>query len=677
LRFFPHPTHTYKEWTMTSVSNLRVLLVGIDEYKSSSVPNLRGCVADVKAMFAFLTTRLGVPADNIKLLTSAGGEAADQVASRKNILATWQDLVDRVGTGDQIFFHYSGHGAQANSIDPNEPDGYDETLVPYDSRDVDDTGAPVYDILDKEVAALIDMAEKKGAVVTIFLDCCHSGSGTREAAAPDESKPLTRRGPRDERVRPADTLVPGTRLTEVVDIPAEARSTSGWQSRSDTQHVLLAGCRDEELSHEYRSPETGDWQGATTYFLLKILRDYYPELTWRQVHDRVQTYVNSIYNRQSPQLEGPGNRQIFGGIAAPETPHLLVIEAEVDGNDSYVKINGGAAVGLTEGSQVAVYPAGGDDMSSQPLAKGTVIQTKLDHVWAQLDAAIDPAHLPFRVRVTAKGYDNLVYTVDVDDPSVVDALKSATEPSPFLQIAETEEDRRSAHFRVVTHNEEYVIQDGVGVQIVSKGQPHTPEGAAQIAQNLAHLAIYNNVRNLRNPTPSPAMEKAITVEALSYTRSGFTGPKDGIPLSATGDMLAPGRKIWLKFRNDSEEDLYVTVFNLSANYGIARLYPRQAVNQKIAPGREDFIPGLAPQINNPFATQSREIFKIFATKIPMSFDVLELTELNEPDTRGGTRAEGPLSQLLNGIRREGTRKMVITQDDTAESWITKQVEFMV
>jgi hypothetical protein len=668
---------------MASQPQLHALVVGVDHYKSLSVPSLRGCVADAQAMYNFLVTRLDVPKENIRLLTASQNqdEGTDQVASRKNILAAWQDLVDRVGKEDQLFFHYSGHGAQARSIDPNEADGYDETLVPFDSRDVDEDGNPVYDILDKELAALIEMAEEKGAYVSIVLDCCHSGSGTRDAREPDRSKPLTRRGPRDQRERPLATLVPGTtaRLSQLAEIPPEhAQNTSGWKVRGASQHVLLAGCRDEELSHEYRSPETGAWQGATTYYLLKVLQKYHSDLTWREVHSTVQVQVNAIYERQLPQLEGPGNRKVFGGMAAPERPHLLVTEVEADGRTIYVKINGGAAVGLTADSQVAIYPPGNDDMSGRPLATGVVEQTKVDHVWARLETEIEAARIAIasRVKITAMGYESLVYPVAVDDEAVRTALEGGRNGlSPFLNLVEGSEP--GAQLRVVVQQDRYVIQDGSGAQIVTQSQPLTAEGAAETARNLEHLAIFNNVRKLRNPTPLPSMEEGVSLEVVSYTRSGRSGPIGGLPLDETTSVLTPGKKLWVTVRNKTSETLYISLFYLSSNYGISRIAPDRAPHHTVAPGGSFFVDDLEPESHNPFVTKTREIFKVFATRDPQSFDVLELPELNEDRQKGKTRSEGPLADLLNGIRSDGTRKLVRRRDDTHERWLTKQVEITV
>ncbi len=245
------------------------LFVGIDNYRSPNVTDLRGCVNDVTAMARFVKTKLNLPDANIRLYTAneRGDEPPDQLASRANILAGFEWLMGQAKAKDQVFIHYSGHGSQAPTVDPNnEPDGLDETLVPCDSRMVGPDGRPVYDVLDKEIKTYIDLIESSGAYVTVFFDCCHSGSGTR-----GEQKVLTRKTPEDNRTRSLDTVEPrtATRLAEQSKLPPQPVTASGWHISGG--HVLLAGCRDEELSHEYRDPETGTWHGATTYFLLRAL----------------------------------------------------------------------------------------------------------------------------------------------------------------------------------------------------------------------------------------------------------------------------------------------------------------------------------------------------------------------------------------------------------------------
>jgi hypothetical protein len=678
---------------MSTQPQFYALFVGIDNYRSPSVSDLRGCVNDVKAMASFVRAKLNLPDANIRVYTSShpsdmtgeAPEAPESVASRANILAGFEWLMGQARAKDQVFIHYSGHGSQAPTVDPNnEPDGLDETLVPCDSRMVGLDGQPVYDVLDKEIKTYIDLIEASGAYITVFFDCCHSGSGTR-----GEQKVLTRKTPEDSRTRSLETLETrtATRLAEQLKLPPQPVTASGWHISGG--HVLLAGCRDEELSHEYRDPETGTWHGATTYFLMRALRSADATTTWGQVYDQVRTQVNAQYKNQMPQLEGPQNRAIFGGLAVPVQPHLLVEKVESDSSGIFVHINGGPPVGLNVGSRIELYSPG-SGLSGQPLAKGVVDALDMDsvgYVWAKVTAPPADGVIPnlSRVKISAQSYDNLVYPVAAADGLVRSALMKvnaegeAESITPFLKLMELGDDA-GALFRVEVQGNNFVVQDAAGVQIVVDTPPHSAEGAQQVAKYLEHLAVYNNVRNLRNPSINSRLADALKVEAFSYSRAGRSRPEDGIALDNRDAVVEPGRKIWLSVKNVSGEDLYVSVLDLNPDFGIKRLYPRNSSYQKVAAGGELFEPNIRYPINNPFAGRSQAAFKVFVTRQPMSFDVLQLEDLNEPPLSASTRSlesNNPLSRLLSGVRSQGTRGGAVIDDAPDDLWYVQQIEFTV
>ncbi len=228
---------------VTSGPSFWALLVGIDEYQAESVQDLNGCVNDVEAMRIFLLNQLGIPENHIRMLTN-------QQATRAAILHSFEAfLIDNpaVAFNNQMLFHYSGHGSQMKDTTGVEPDGHNETIVPHDSR----THHPdVYDIPDKTLGALLArLAERKGSHITVILDSCHSGSGTRRIELPGGAR--VRLAPADDRVPPAD-------LDADLLVGASTRSAgpSGWAA-TGMSHVLLAGCRDRELSNEYWSKSGG------------------------------------------------------------------------------------------------------------------------------------------------------------------------------------------------------------------------------------------------------------------------------------------------------------------------------------------------------------------------------------------------------------------------------------
>ena len=174
---------------------LYALLVGINQYSASDrVRSLDGCVNDVAAMEQLLCSKFGVPTENIlKLTDSEATHAAIKLAFRKHLIGRAQawTAAGKPGTAPVFIFHYSGHGSQAPDETGTEPDGLDETIVPYDSRT-----EGTYDIKDWELGQMLDELTEHSDNVTVILDCCHSGSGTRDVK-PTLTK--TRRCPPDWR----------------------------------------------------------------------------------------------------------------------------------------------------------------------------------------------------------------------------------------------------------------------------------------------------------------------------------------------------------------------------------------------------------------------------------------------------------------------------------------------
>ena len=643
------------------------LLVGVDRYANPhQAPHLRGCVADVDGTYALLTSRFGVPTEQIRLLTARMDRPDDPATlpTRANIIAGWQEHFAQAGAGDVVFFHYSGHGSQTRSSDPNEPDGYDETIVPHDSRT-----PGVYDIADKELATLILEVEQRGAQVLVFLDCCHAGSGTRALTAA-----AVRTCPADNRARARSTYLAGTRGWKAT----RRASPSGWLPLG--KHLLLAACRDDELSYEYRAPGEREWHGAASYFFHRALAAATPSTTWAQIHDQVLPQVHAIYPAQTPQLEGPGQLTLMGAVGQEVLPYLLVMEVE---GDEYIKINGGRAVGVTPGSRLALYGAGAA-LTGEPLAVGLVEEAATDHAWAKLDrrTAVD---VGARVKVLALGWVESPFGVRTDDALLRAALTAVTDGdrSPFL-VAVGSEHENSAEFVVTIDRGVYVLTDSNGAPLWRERPPASPDGAARMAATLAHLAIYRNVQRLRNPTSTGlagALHGGIELRAVAYNQSTRGGrPTNSRSLFDRGHSatIIAGQKLQVTLYNHTDAPVYLAMLNLDADFGISRIYPTQAINQKVEAGGHVVIDQITPRLSGPQAGRAVETLKVIATRTPTSFDVLQLPKLHEGDPQAGVRADvsTSLGQLFNAVRRQGVRDLVVEVDEGA-GWTTAQLEVTI
>eukprot|EP01101_Sappina_pedata_P005145 TRINITY_DN22_c1_g1_i3.p1 TRINITY_DN22_c1_g1~~TRINITY_DN22_c1_g1_i3.p1 ORF type:complete len:228 (+),score=81.62 TRINITY_DN22_c1_g1_i3:65-685(+) len=88
---------------------------------------------------------------------------------KKNIEASMKWLVEDNQPGDLLFFHYSGHGSQAQDTNGDEADGTDETIVPLDYKTAGQ-------ITDDDMHTMLVKPLKKGVRFYVIFDSCHSGT---------------------------------------------------------------------------------------------------------------------------------------------------------------------------------------------------------------------------------------------------------------------------------------------------------------------------------------------------------------------------------------------------------------------------------------------------------------------------------------------------------------------
>jgi hypothetical protein len=266
------------------------LLIGIDRYpRLAERYQLAGCVNDIRAVSQLLVERFGFPAAH--LTQRLNGDA-----TRQGILTALKDLVERVGEGDAVLFHYSGHGSQKVDLDGDESDGLDETIVPSDSGRAPD---PNLDIIDDEIHDWLGRLTAKTPNVTLVFDSCHSGTvsrgmGRARGVPPDLRRPAGM-WPRAFRRGPVDRKGPG-----------------GWLPAGSSPHFLLSACRSSETSHELQLGAGGPSHGALTYCLLRVLSEASPDARWGDLFDRLAPQVTTFYPGQHPELEGARDRPLFG-----------------------------------------------------------------------------------------------------------------------------------------------------------------------------------------------------------------------------------------------------------------------------------------------------------------------------------------------------------------------------
>ena len=248
---------------------------------------------DVLLMSKTLREQYGFTGDScVKLLTD---ERANTAGIRKGL--EW--LTGDASPGDSLVFHFSGHGSQVRDIDGDElSDNLDEIICPYDM----DWNDPFTDDDLAEVCGKVP----KGALFTIILDCCHSGTGLRNFLRPD--LPIRYKflpAPVEVRHR-SETRIESRGIDRSVTM---AGPDKGLPVRrfgvnvTKTNAVLIAGCRSDQTSAD--AWIDGDYHGALTYYLWRSLRSSKWKTTYRKLITATGAALADHNYDQVPQLEGP------------------------------------------------------------------------------------------------------------------------------------------------------------------------------------------------------------------------------------------------------------------------------------------------------------------------------------------------------------------------------------
>jgi Caspase domain len=237
----------------SSSSRQRALLVGVNDYSfgnTKNVESLKGCLNDVAQLKNLLIYRYGFnPADIITL--------TEEQATREAILTNFEQHLLTAQPNDTVVFAFSGHGAIL-------PDDYqkDETttaFLPYDHT-VQANGEVNY--ITGTTLFLLRSALKTDNV-TVILDCCYAGGGTRgDSTGRSAPAPLNAHSPETERQYQAK-LISQLKLDAI-------KLNQYRTTQQGTKGVLLAAASPGQKASDATFGANYN-AGAFTKFLTQIL----------------------------------------------------------------------------------------------------------------------------------------------------------------------------------------------------------------------------------------------------------------------------------------------------------------------------------------------------------------------------------------------------------------------
>ena len=226
----------------------RALLVGIN-YLGSQY-QLSGCINDVNNMASFLQKSLGYENKNIVMLT----DNTLLKPTRANILKGFDSLTALLKTGDEAFFHYSGHGLQIPDYNGDEESGYDSAIAPIDFTR---SGFISDDIIRTNLIQKVP----SGANLYVVIDACHSGTMCDLRNKYDDSSYLLK----NTSVLPTTYNPSDWALRQTMYEFTKYNNTAG-------KAFYIAGCQDEQTSADAYIKSEKTYNGALTYILLSLLK---------------------------------------------------------------------------------------------------------------------------------------------------------------------------------------------------------------------------------------------------------------------------------------------------------------------------------------------------------------------------------------------------------------------
>lgn len=221
------------------------LLVGINY--TGTAYQLNGCINDVNNMKNFLQSQLGYT--SFVMLT----DNTPVKPTKANILKEIDTLVRSLKSGDEAWFHYSGHGLLMRDVNRDEESGQDSCLAPLDYQR---SGFISDDVIRSNLVQRVP----KGAKLYVVLDACHSGTGCDLRYKYDDTSFQTNRN-----IKPL-TYVPSD---------WNLRQTSyefKRYNKTACEVYCISGCQDNQESGDTFIESDQMYGGVLTSTMLSLLK---------------------------------------------------------------------------------------------------------------------------------------------------------------------------------------------------------------------------------------------------------------------------------------------------------------------------------------------------------------------------------------------------------------------
>lgn len=408
------------------------LLVGVSKYalpnstnETRQITDIIACENNVDALEKTLIDDYGFDKDNIKRLVNQDAKRTAILGAFETHLVSNAHLAEKKGKEAAVVFYFCGHGSRKKDLDDDEDDGYDETLVAFDS------GNTGIDILDDEIDWLKYDLRKHTSNATFLFESCHSGSASR--TGDQESVAMVPESKVDhpfswEKANKARTEEKKEKKERTKDQYAHRDTYVSISAAQDFQVAFSEKKHDDCVQPEACPPEMHKPLGFFTRALIQTLRLRRPQMSYWQLTRSIENQIYARGRLQNPKVEGNLNSTIFGAARIGTRPWIII--TNLDGlknqENPTVVIGAGAVHGVHKGSLVSIFSDKTEDYldSEHLLASG-----RIDSVGATTSVVslFDPKSSPKLARIDRSSrvipltptFGSKQVTIDLDEENTI------------------------------------------------------------------------------------------------------------------------------------------------------------------------------------------------------------------------------------------------------------------
>ena len=189
----------------------------------------------------------------------------DRQATHAGITKAFEKLIKSCKKGDLVYLHFSMHGQPFEDLNGDEPDGWDEALIPVDAQMYFEKGKYegknhlIDDELEKYVSTIRNKLGTTGKLFVV-LDACHSGTSSR---GDDDHV----RGVREGFTRSGKYYTPdrSREQNDYFRVPTAV---------GQAPVTFIEACRSYQVNKEILNKENKTWYGSLSFYIAKTMSSF-------------------------------------------------------------------------------------------------------------------------------------------------------------------------------------------------------------------------------------------------------------------------------------------------------------------------------------------------------------------------------------------------------------------